>query len=833
MLNLSMCLSATMIFRKSTNVADMLHGESLKNKNQLVNMKKLTVLLIICLITQVGATAQECGNQQPTTMLCGPSGDANGNGWQWWKSSDPADSNYDPNYDVCLAWTANFASGGLDVMSSPFIKFNQPTKVTQINSAKDFLPENGWVLVKRDFGCAAGGVEIPGFVLYNQERALLRAFFYVRDAKTYNSYKMQLTMPTNQASGISAFASDVTLAQDKFLNGAQNSNSELYTLHYIAPVDQFNIADNVWIVGDFEVAYDQHLYNSFTNHLIQINAVGVTQNDISATITGSSSTIECSAGDISRCDEIMLAGSASELQNDPNGSVLDKLEKGAKGIKQIAKGGAEISKFFASEAQSNVTKLTSKYSVTHGNKFLTSQTTFKVLSEASQNAEKVAKIFKNISKVTDQLPGILSGVSTVAGLLGLTDGTTEALTLSTSFTRYNLSLQGTITTSNNMGGIAFYPPGGKWNQSSFTQPYYQCPIGMGGLKNTPQLELVHSLRRVDDDYNYNVRLPYTSVKVANDLIYSHPQSGPAPTSVKVSFVVSVPGVNINAVTKEHWFNLLQYEIETNSLNIATVLNEGTQQEMVVLVSPAVDIADFKGTAINIPSIRHNSIYGTRPKIEYISVISTFENGYIQKKNYAYDVVQESNLGVFAKVDDLPPFANYDKIIFGVDDTDIVIENKSSNWNSSYEAVRSVTIKPNSHVPFGSNVTFSVLNGFPGQTSGNGLVSAVASPYNDCYNTSAQNARPAVTEEEPAVSEVTTASEVKFWPNPASDQVRLLSQFGGEVDIINSYGVPIESFKILEDQETTLDLKTFRSGIYILRIKEKDGHTTSRKLIIEH
>ena len=50
--------------------------------------------------------------------------------------------------------------------------------IDDINMGEDYSPTEGWVLLKKDFGCSGGGIDYPYFILYNKYRGVIRLFMY-------------------------------------------------------------------------------------------------------------------------------------------------------------------------------------------------------------------------------------------------------------------------------------------------------------------------------------------------------------------------------------------------------------------------------------------------------------------------------------------------------------------------------------------------------------------------------------------------------------------------------------------------------------------------------
>jgi hypothetical protein len=97
----------------------------------------------------------------------------------------------DPNFDPDWDWTLNepqnlFAStqNGLQLfenVSLPYYADSGPAANdfnSDVSGVRDILPQDGWVLLFRDFGTPERGIAFPRFILYNRFRGLLRLFYF-------------------------------------------------------------------------------------------------------------------------------------------------------------------------------------------------------------------------------------------------------------------------------------------------------------------------------------------------------------------------------------------------------------------------------------------------------------------------------------------------------------------------------------------------------------------------------------------------------------------------------------------------------------------------------
>lgn len=111
------------------------------------------------------ASAQVPPEMPPRAMQAGdPNLDPN---WQFWVNQTP-DIYF---YNMGQVLTAN-RDGSLKL---PYYTQGQPTNTE--NSLPDVLPEDGWVLVLRDFGTPTSAPPYPHFMLYNKYRGILRLFY--------------------------------------------------------------------------------------------------------------------------------------------------------------------------------------------------------------------------------------------------------------------------------------------------------------------------------------------------------------------------------------------------------------------------------------------------------------------------------------------------------------------------------------------------------------------------------------------------------------------------------------------------------------------------------
>ncbi|MDO7887664.1 T9SS type A sorting domain-containing protein [Hymenobacter cheonanensis] len=187
----------------------------------------------------------------------------------------PADANLDPNWDWTLP--ANTIPNGYTVFFNaaattqstnvqlPFNSSGHPLADAISHSAKDMYPEDGWMLVYRDFGTAGAAIQpkLPFFVLYNKYRGKLRVMVYNGTGASYTSYRMSLSFRSSSPkAGLLTFtsASQTTLENYNKLN--PNDNQQ---------IDRFfgaTTPNQGWFYGDFTLfGYDPNLSPDAIMHI--------------------------------------------------------------------------------------------------------------------------------------------------------------------------------------------------------------------------------------------------------------------------------------------------------------------------------------------------------------------------------------------------------------------------------------------------------------------------------------------------------------------------------------------------------------------------------------
>ncbi len=199
----------------------------------------------------------------------------------------PGDPNLNPNWDWTAAGpghTMYYSENGatpiqLNNVQVPFYTSGHPLADAANNDQKDMWPQDGWMLVYRDFGTPTIAPALPFFALYNKYRGILRFMFYNAPRKEYSAY--QVTLKFRDSSPKAALFT-FTDKNKSFLNDYDGNKTESF-LGKVTPFQD-------WAHADFIVAgYDPNLSSDAVFHLeldgidesaIQLNSTQFTLNEL-------------------------------------------------------------------------------------------------------------------------------------------------------------------------------------------------------------------------------------------------------------------------------------------------------------------------------------------------------------------------------------------------------------------------------------------------------------------------------------------------------------------------------------------------------------------------
>lgn len=203
-------------------------------------MKKITAILFLSIAIiniAYSQTGHPCGNPQ---------------NWDWTSMS---------SYDF-----AYINGQGKVPLSSPFhTTASADETLTDIIRGKDFLPTEGWVLLRKVFGCPAQNIDtkFPHFMLYNKYRGIIRLFIF--NGSSFEYQKAAITVSwdygTNKTS-VFAPSEIIQSPNHEYHQGTKVSND---IVNYVQ-----NYYSAAWFVTDIPVTFD-HLLDYTKDFYLRIS----------------------------------------------------------------------------------------------------------------------------------------------------------------------------------------------------------------------------------------------------------------------------------------------------------------------------------------------------------------------------------------------------------------------------------------------------------------------------------------------------------------------------------------------------------------------------------
>jgi len=398
-------------------------------------------------------------------------------GKEWVNSSVAYFMNNDPNLDPNWDWRQEYYTiywdrqpNGPWTLSSPFYsEFTGGVAFT-----KDYEPEDGWVLLFRNFGSEQNYLRYPYFLLYNKYTGLLRAFILVDSEENYTTGNLSL-----------AFGSELPNTTALLTHASHRAwAADLYKKELTA-VAVTEIHNGYWIYVDFATAYDPHT-KDVTGSALEFRLDGVNITDL------------------------FLNGTLSLTQVLPKS--VTPAEQSTYTLKDLVADGKHVAGFY--------------------NTFQTYQKKFKEAADKQTNNELKQKLGEVLKTWTYQnLPLIGVGIGLVDLFIG---GGREKKVESPVPMVFSgdMSLKGTMKERNFITKFSIQTPGTKHQYPNFV-PLYDYPLGIFNLRTTPVLQS----RTYWQKEGPNLYMEYTSYKVMNDLDWVvNPDSGLKLKEMKAAIV---------------------------------------------------------------------------------------------------------------------------------------------------------------------------------------------------------------------------------------------------------------------------------------------------------
>jgi hypothetical protein len=393
-------------------------------------------------------------------------------------------SKWDWESNDCEMWRANIGTGVLVNMKSPFI--DAPTSALDlIYQSDDYKRSKGWELLRRDFGCSHD-VAYPYFVLYNKYTGLVRVFIYKPvERPEYSSVLIQVEPTKASWPATTSLGDALVTAPDKFTStgASDNFGKTLVSVSEITGSGQ-------WTLAEFIAGFDPNIQNGvYAGTGLKITLFGITNSNVVAKIRGRSVT-----GTESAIYNYSYVPKTPAPDNIPAGQTVDFLttgEKFTKYGKAISDGRDQIhtaaDKIWNSLAQVSEWDKTVKGRIK------------KAAVDAwdiTRDDMGFGKVLGHIGDVIGAAGGALKILGGVIGLFSGGNGTPAAAPL---YTSYDLELNGTINTRYTSQSFIIRTPGTIAVGTS-NAPYYQCPLGIFNLRNTPEADVVTYERAYKKQY---------------------------------------------------------------------------------------------------------------------------------------------------------------------------------------------------------------------------------------------------------------------------------------------------------------------------------------------
>lgn len=387
---------------------------------------------------------------------------------------------YTPNWSWLDANSGNWqAQIGANIvpMGSPFTSNTNTNDMIKVVDGWDYLPQQGWVLFAKDFGCIGGQAvtnATPYFILYNKYKSVIRVFLYLGNTNSFN-----------RASVILKWSS---------VNGPLQNNSLFTNVNdYSKANENYPIVNNIeknvnylnqlpntggWVVTEYVVNFDPNTVNSQGNFqrisfdFNVANYTGITMSGDFAFVTESATPKSPDLPTI----------------NQGNNNLLDYVVDAKNFLGKAPK---------RSEIQAGLTQIST--SVNNINEqFCTKFTTKLYNANQGLQSGKLKDFLLGFADVAEGIGGGLGIAATVLEFFMGKSNTDAAASneyyIQPTVSNGNINLTGTIVTESNPLSISVQLPGtshkfGNGQINCTDLPVYDCPLGVISLQEAPNIEV--------------------------------------------------------------------------------------------------------------------------------------------------------------------------------------------------------------------------------------------------------------------------------------------------------------------------------------------------------
>ncbi len=223
-------------------------------------------------------------------------------------------SQNDPNNNPNWSWLEgpSWKLFHSDFPSGIFISPSNPFYQDGIGAAVyDNKIEDGWVLLKRDFGTETRHIPLPYLIIYNKYQGIIRIFVYLRIGMGYEVGAIRL-------SGDNAFDQSVSLT---FLDNIAWGRDDLEKVKFRNGAATTPVIHANWAFADFPIAYDATI-SSKNNARLQFQVWGIQNYNIEIDGLGTMNQVlgQNSPGNVSNVGFFSQGGEFNALSKSVSGT---------------------------------------------------------------------------------------------------------------------------------------------------------------------------------------------------------------------------------------------------------------------------------------------------------------------------------------------------------------------------------------------------------------------------------------------------------------------------------------------------------------------------------
>ncbi len=421
------------------------------------------------------------------------------------RTTTPTINTWDWRTPTWEVYVAGYFNPPVNVVTSPFYEVNNfNTYGLAQFETKDYDPNEGWELIKRDIGTPQIRTSTPYWVFYNKNTAILRVFFLIAKSSPTQTIDVNgggtvgiefrdRDLPAYQSNLLTAQATPL-LPSDQFKNKTN-----------LKVVNKVVDADLQWMYADFPMVYDPCtcLYSGSLNITASIYNTAQIDMTINSQPYSSPANNNQAGGD--------LKSAFSTI-----GSFV---EGGVKALVSVQEATQDLNKRWQSAGLPSP-----NIDISNFEKFLS-------------GAKKLADVIPGVSGVANKVFAALdffTGKSKKDG----SNGSTGTVILN------NFKANGTITSSGPKSDVTFRIPGSNPNGASQeVLPVYDNPLGIFNLLTTPEVK-VSVFNFYQPIYIYNAIMPCFQTEPPRDIVMPESKTLKYELLRDLEFVLN-PALNIN------------------------------------------------------------------------------------------------------------------------------------------------------------------------------------------------------------------------------------------------------------------------------------------------